>query len=76
MLLAPGQQLCELFRCMTQFPESQVYLMYSYARIKSIARKAGVEPTTLHGVAPSVGHVKELALVLHILKFPEVPTRP
>ena len=49
-----------------------VYLMYSYARIYSIGRKAGVDSASLKGVLPSVGHAKELALVLHILKFPEV----
>jgi len=52
-----------------------VYLMYSYARIYSIARKAGVAPEDLKGVLPSVSHPKELALVLHILRFPEVMER-
>jgi len=37
-----------------------VYLMYSYARIFSISRKAGVDPAALKGVSPSVGHPKEV----------------
>ena len=47
----------------------------SYARIRSIARKAGVSAERVAVVAaeagPSLDHPKELALAMHILRFPE-----
>ncbi|KAJ1492832.1 tRNA synthetases class I (R)-domain-containing protein [Baffinella frigidus] len=52
-----------------------VYLMYSYARICSIAAKAGVTPAELKGVQPSLGHPKEYALVTAVLKFADVIER-
>mmetsp|Transcript_8479 Transcript_8479/g.19993 ORF Transcript_8479/g.19993 Transcript_8479/m.19993 type:complete len:625 (-) Transcript_8479:153-2027(-) len=52
-----------------------VYLMYAYARIKSISAKTGVKAEDLAGVLPSVDHPKEYQLVLHVLKFPEVLER-
>lgn len=51
-----------------------VYLMYSYARIRSIARKAGVDPATLRGVTPSVGHPKEVRdLVVWVFRLGRQP---
>ena len=52
-----------------------VYLMYSYARICSIAAKAGVAPAELKGVQPSLAHPKEYALVTAVLKFADVVER-
>jgi len=52
-----------------------IYLMYSYARICSIATKAGVKKGDLATVLPSVTHPKEYALCMHVLKFPEVVER-
>jgi len=52
-----------------------VYLMYAYARIKSIGVKAGVSQAELLSSLPSVSHAKEYQLVLHVLKFPEVLER-
>jgi arginyl-tRNA synthetase len=45
-----------------------IYLMYSYARICSIASKAGVKKCDLASVLPSVQEAKENALCLHLLK--------
>ena len=45
-----------------------IYLMYSYARICSIASKAGVQKSQLASVLPSVHEAKERALCLHLLK--------
>jgi len=52
-----------------------IYLMYSYARICSIATKAGVKKGDLATLLPSVTHPKEYALCMHVLKFPEVVER-
>ena len=51
-----------------------VYLLYAYARICSITRKAGVSPKDLlvsHGKI-NITHEKERALALEILRFPDI----
>jgi len=47
------------------------YLQYAYSRIRSIFRKAGIDPATLHD--PLVTDTpQEKALALHLLRFGEV----
>lgn len=43
------------------------YLMYAYARIRSIQRKQGITVPTPHGIQAE--HAAEIALVRHLLKF-------
>jgi arginyl-tRNA synthetase len=47
------------------------YLQYAYSRIRSIFRKAGVDPATLSGPI-TVEEAQEKALALHLLRFGEV----
>jgi arginyl-tRNA synthetase len=47
------------------------YLQYAYTRIRSILRKAGVDPATLT-VPVTVAAPQEKALALHLLRFGEV----
>jgi arginyl-tRNA synthetase len=47
------------------------YLQYAYARIRSIFRKAGVDPAALDGTV-AVAAPQEKALALHLLRFGEV----
>ena len=50
-----------------------VYLLYAYARICSIIRKANVDVSSLNADKElKITHEKERALVLEILKFPDV----
>ena len=43
------------------------YLMYAYARIRSIQRKQGITEPTPYGIQAE--HAAEIALVRHLLKF-------
>lgn len=45
------------------------YMMYAYARIKSIARKAGVDLSTMGSGAIKVEHATEIELGLKLLQF-------
>jgi len=47
------------------------YLQYAYSRIRSIFRKAGIDPATLHGPV-IIDTPQEKALALHLLRFGEV----
>jgi arginyl-tRNA synthetase len=47
------------------------YLQYAYSRIRSILRKAGVDPATLD-MPVTVEAPQEKALALHLLRFGEV----
>ena len=49
-----------------------VYLLYAYARICSITRKAGVPVSDLKGEKIQITHEKERALALDILRFPDI----
>lgn len=52
---------------------TSVYLQYAHARIKSIFRKASLDPTTaLECTEPSVKDPTELALAKSLLRFSEV----
>lgn len=46
-----------------------VYLLYAYARIQSIFRRAGVEVDSVRDVQPSLEHDSEVALALQMLQF-------
>ncbi|MHC5108572.1 MAG: arginine--tRNA ligase [Planctomycetota bacterium] len=49
------------------------YMMYAYARIRSIARKAGVDLSTLTPKTPiTLEHPAEIALALKIMQFQDV----
>jgi arginyl-tRNA synthetase len=49
------------------------YMMYAYARVRSIGRKAGIEFASLSTDAPIIlEHATELALAKRILRFGEV----
>lgn len=49
------------------------YMLYAYARIRSIGRKAGIDFDTLPADAPiTVEHDAEVALAKMIIRFPEV----
>ncbi len=49
------------------------YMLYAYARIRSIGRKAGIDFTTLATDAPlSLEHPAEIALATKLAHFPEV----
>ncbi len=49
-----------------------VYLQYAHARISSIARKSGRDLSELAATSSIVlGHPKEVALALHLLRFSE-----
>jgi len=48
------------------------YLMYTYARCRSIQRKGGVDSPSVDGTAPVEAHERDLALAL--LRFPEAVT--
>ena len=52
---------------------SAPFLMYAYARIRSIQRKAGVEAPTVQGIV--LGHERERALAIHLLRFPAAVER-
>ncbi|HXY27168.1 MAG TPA: DALR anticodon-binding domain-containing protein [Acidimicrobiales bacterium] len=45
------------------------YLQYAHARVRSIFRRAGVEPPPV-GAAPLVSEPAERALALQLLRFP------
>jgi arginyl-tRNA synthetase len=45
------------------------YLQYAHARIRSIFRRADVDPASLVGVVPSLGTVEERSLALRLLSF-------
>lgn len=47
------------------------YMQYSYARVRSIFRKAETDPATLHSAAITLSHPAERALALLILRFSE-----
>lgn len=49
-----------------------VYLLYSHARVCSIFRKAGVSFDDIKGATLKIQHPSELALALHMMRFPEV----
>lgn len=49
-----------------------VYLMYAYARICAIFRKAGVERSKVDAGALKLVHPKEREVALQVLKLPEV----
>jgi arginyl-tRNA synthetase len=48
------------------------YMLYAYARIRSIGRKAGVDFDMLPQVTLSLEHPSELALAKQLLEFPSV----
>lgn len=49
-----------------------VYMLYAHARIASIIRKVGKEPDEVAKTAKlQLEHPSEIALALHILRFPE-----
>jgi len=50
-----------------------VYLLYAHARIASIIRKSGKNPEELaaSGARVTLGHEAEVALALHVARFPE-----
>lgn len=49
------------------------YMMYAYARVRSIGRKAGIDFAALRPNAPIIlDHLSELALAKKILRFAEV----
>lgn len=49
-----------------------VYMLYAHARIASIIRKVGKDPSTLVGTAQlRLDHPAEVALAMHIARFPE-----
>mgnify|MGYP005851209745 CR=1 FL=1 len=48
------------------------YLQYSYTRVRSIFRKAGLEAAALGGVAVTVADPAERALVAKVLQWPRV----
>lgn len=50
-----------------------VYLLYAHARIASIVRKSGKNPVELaaKGAKITLSHDAEVALALHIARFPE-----
>jgi arginyl-tRNA synthetase len=45
------------------------YLQYAHARIRSIFRRAGVDPAAVRGLAPSLDAPQERALALRLLSF-------
>lgn len=47
------------------------YLQYAYARIRSIFRKAGIDPTSLHAGSLKLESPYELALAKHVLRLGE-----
>jgi arginyl-tRNA synthetase len=47
------------------------YMQYSYARVRSIFRKAETDPAALHNAPITLGHPAERALGLFILRFSE-----
>ncbi len=48
------------------------YMLYAYARVRSIGRKAGVDFATLPTGDPiTLEHVREIALALKLLQFAE-----
>jgi len=51
---------------------SALYLFYAYARIRSIQRKSGVDPTTISLSELRVSHAAERDLALKILQFPDI----
>lgn len=58
--------------------DSGPYLQYTYARLKSILRKAGVRESTLRPDAIDVSllvHTSELALMRKLFEFPDVVVR-
>jgi arginyl-tRNA synthetase len=59
-------------RAMAMDGNTAPYLQYAYARIRSIFRKAGVEPSSLTGAALSLESPHETALAKHILRLGEV----
>ncbi len=56
--------------------DTALYLLYAYARLDSILRKAGIDEKKLNELIGkgriSLRHPKERALVFEILRFPEV----
>ncbi len=56
--------------------DTAVYLMYAYARLCAIIRKAGLDPAKMQELITkakiTLTHEKERALALEILHFPEV----
>lgn len=58
--------------------DSGPYLQYTYARLKSIVRKAGVKESALRpgGIdVSSLAHTTELALIRKLFEFPDVVAR-
>merc|ERR1712083_378005 len=51
---------------------SAVFLFYAYARIRSIQRKSGVEPSTISASELKVEAPSERELALKLLQFPDV----
>ena len=45
------------------------YLQYAHARIRSIFRRADVDPVSIRAVVPALGHASETALALKLLAF-------
>jgi arginyl-tRNA synthetase len=45
------------------------YLQYAHARIRSIFRRAGVEPESIRSTIPTIGEPQERALALRLLSF-------
>lgn len=49
-----------------------VYMLYAHARIASIIRKVGKDPSTLFGTAQlRLDHPAEVTLAMHVARFPE-----
>lgn len=56
--------------------DTALYLLYAYARMDSILRKAGMDPAKMQELITKakivITHVKERELAFEILKLPEV----
>jgi len=56
--------------------DTALYLLYAYARLDSILRKAGIDQTKAQEIAKTtkinIAHEKERKLAIEILQFPEV----
>jgi len=48
------------------------YLQYAHARVKSIFRKAQIDPASLKSAALKLESAHELAVAKHVLRFPEI----
>ena len=59
--------------CLLPPPPPALYMLYAHARICSILRNAGVDMAELRRTGKiELAHPAEVALAMHILRFPEV----